>query len=461
MNSLIGSSGRNENVWKGELLRSSNMDCIIVGGGAAGFQAAATCRSVWPDRAVTLINAENEWGYYRTLLPQFMVGALPEERLFLPRRGDDPLLTVRTGVRVKALDRKDSRLTLDSGETLTYDRLILAHGGDPYLPGILAGPPCKGIFPVRDLGTARATRAWLTEHRQVIVFGGSLVGVKTAVHLKQAGFEVSLVVRRGHILLRALSPEAARVVEAHLAKMGIRLFVNAPLEDIRVERGAMTALKAGAQWIAGNTLLVAAGTAPDASFLEGTGLLTDGQLIVSPALQTADPRIFAAGDVAVIDTGSRVQGIGDRSLAASPSPLTPHTFSPNTWPQAVSQGRLAAENLYRNQPLTHRDLTRVNAMELHSLAMVILGPPVDGAEVIAYARPEENVRRELFLVGGKPVGGALIGDISAAGTLRALIGAGREIDAGDDSLLKPTGSVIRFQKQPDPKQVLILSSMRG
>lgn len=419
------------------------MDCIIVGGGAAGFRAAATCRSVWPDRAVTLISAENECGYYRTLLPQFMVGAVPEEKLFLPRRTDDPLLSVRTGVRVTALDRKDSRLTLGNGETLRYDRLILAHGGDPYLPGILAGPPCKGVFPVRDLTTARATRAWLTEHRQVIVFGGSLVGVKTAVHLKQAGFEVSLVVRRGHVLLRALSPEAARVVEAHLVKMGIRLFVNSPLEELRVEQGAITALKAGAQWIPGNTLLVAAGTAPDTAFLEGTGLLTDRRLVVSPALQTADPRIFAAGDVAVIahTTGEKI--------------------SPNTWPQAVSQGRMAAENLYRNQPLPHRDLTRVNAMELHSLAMVILGPPVDGAEIIAYERPEENVRRELFLLGGKPVGGALIGDISAAGTLRALIGAGREINSADASLLKPrTGSVIRFQRYSGRREALILVQKR-
>ena len=418
------------------------MDCIIVGGGGAGFQAAATCRSVWPDRTVTLIDAENECGYYRTLLPQFMVGALPEERLFIPCRTDDPLLRVRTGVRVKTLDRKGNRLTLDNGETLIYDRLILAHGGAPYLPGILAGPPCEGVFPVRDLTTARATRAWLAGHRQVIVFGGSLVGVKTAVHLKAAGFEVSLVVRRGHILLRALSPEAARVVETHLVKMGISLFVNSPLEELRVEQGAITALKAGGKWIPGNTLLVAAGTTPDTSFLEGTGLLTDGRLIVSPTLQTADPRIFAAGDVAVIAhaTGERI--------------------SPNTWPQAVSQGRLAAENLYRNPPLPHRDLTRVNAMELHGLPMVILGPPVDGAEVIAYARPEESVRRELFLVGGKPIGGSLIGDISAAGTLHALIGAGREINTGDASLLKPTGNVIRFQEQPGRKAVLILSSKR-
>ena len=49
------------------------MTCIIVGGGVAGFQAAMTCRTLWPDRAVTLIDTEKETGYYRTLLPQFMV----------------------------------------------------------------------------------------------------------------------------------------------------------------------------------------------------------------------------------------------------------------------------------------------------------------------------------------------------------------------------------------------------
>ena len=419
------------------------MDCIIIGGGAAGFQAAVTCRSAWPERAVTLIDAEKECGYYRTLLPQFMAGALPEEKLFFPRGEADPLLTVRTGVRVKTLDRKGRRLLLDRGETLPYDRLILAHGGDPYLPGILAGPPCKGIFTLRDLTTARATKAWLTDHRQVIVFGGSLVGIKTAVHLRQAGYEVSLIVRRGHILLRALSPEAARVVEAHLIKMGIRLYVNAPLEDIRVEQGAVKALKAGEQWIPGDTLLVAAGTTPDTSFLEGTGLLTEGQLTVSPALQTADPLIFAAGDVAVIAGAD-----GEK-------------FSPNTWPQAVSQGRWAAGNLYRKTPLPYRDFTRVNAMELHDLAMVILGPPVDGAEVISYTRPEEAIHRELFLVGGKPAGGALIGDISAAGTLRARIHARQGINMGETALLKPgTRSVIPFPVHSGRRQALIYSPKR-
>jgi NAD(P)H-nitrite reductase large subunit len=404
---------------------------------------------------VTLIDAEKETGYYRTLLPQFMVGALPEEKLFFRKEENDPLLTVRTGLRVRSLDRPSRTLTLDSGETLAYDRLILAHGGEPYLPGILAGPPCRGIFPVRDLTTARMTQAWLADHRKVLVFGGALVGVKTAVHLRQAGFEVSLVVRRGHILLRALSPESAEVVEAHLRRLGIEICVNAPLEEIRNKDGAIDALKAGGRWLPCNTLLVATGTVPDTSFLEGTGLLTDGELVVSPALQTKDPRIFAAGDVAVIGTGYRVQGIGYRSL-------TSHPVSPNTWPQAVSQGKLAAENLYRSTPMPHRDLTRINAMELHGLAMVILGPPVSGAEVISHARPETSVRRELFLVDGRPVGGALIGDITAAGTLHALINAERPFTARDAGLLRPrTENVIRFPEQTGRREALILSPKRS
>jgi NADPH-dependent 2,4-dienoyl-CoA reductase/sulfur reductase-like enzyme len=415
------------------------MTCIIVGGGVAGFKAAVTCRALWPDRAVTLIDAEKEVGYYRTLLPQFMVGALPEEKLFFRRGGEDPLLNVRTGVRVKKLDRENGRILLDTGEALPFDRIILAHGGEPYLPGILAGPPAGGIFSLRDLATARAIKAWLPGHRKVIVFGGSLVGVKTAVHLRQAGFEVSLVVRRGHILLRALSPETAAVVEDHLRRIGIHIVVNAPLEDIRIEGGAIGALKAGGRWLEADTLLVAAGVVPDTSFLEGTGLLTEGELIVSPSLRTADPRIFAAGDVAVIAAAG-----GDR-------------ISPNTWPQAVSQGRLAAENLYRTTPLPHRDLTRINAMELHGLAMVILGPPVDGAEVIAFSNPEAGIRRELFLREGRPVGGALIGDISAAGTLHALINAGRAMTPDETRLLRPgTRNVIPFPGHLAPKMAVIL-----
>jgi NAD(P)H-nitrite reductase large subunit len=82
--------------------------------------------------------------------------------------------------------------------------------------------------------------------------------------------------------------------------------------------------------------------------------------------------------------------------------------------------------------------------------------------VISYARPEVSVRRELFLIDGRLVGGALIGDISAAGTLHALINAGRPLTVRDTGLLRPqTGNVIRFPEQPGRREALILSPKRS
>ena len=79
------------------------MDCVIIGGGVAGMQAALTFRQQYPDKTITLIDTEKEIGYYRTLLPQFMNRSMPENKLFFFRTGDDPQLRVICGVQLKRL----------------------------------------------------------------------------------------------------------------------------------------------------------------------------------------------------------------------------------------------------------------------------------------------------------------------------------------------------------------------
>ncbi|MCG8508820.1 MAG: FAD-dependent oxidoreductase, partial [Rhodospirillales bacterium] len=131
-------------------------DIAIVGGGAAGLNAARVCRERYPDKSVTLIDAEPEIGYYRTVLPMFMVRGMPEEKLFFWKPGDDPLLRARLGAGVASLDTRARALNLEDGEQVQFERLILAHGGRPIVPPVFEGKaPPKGVFPVRSLATAR------------------------------------------------------------------------------------------------------------------------------------------------------------------------------------------------------------------------------------------------------------------------------------------------------------------
>jgi len=399
------------------------MDCVIIGGGVAGMQAAFSCRQHWPQKSVTLIDAEAEVGYFRTLLPQFMVRTLAQSKLFFWKPENDPKLVVRPGLRVASLDRFNQRVILENGKKTAYERLILAPGGRPFIPGICARSSCSGIFPIRNLTSARVVQKWLPDHSQIVILGGGLVGVKTAAHMARPELSVTLVEKEDQLLPQALSPRAAALVKTHLERKNIRLITGHSVEDIQAQDGELKAVQVGGKGISCGTLLVAAGSVPDVQFLKDSGLLLNGELAVTPSLQTYDQHIFAAGDAVTVQRDGN--------------------FTPWTWPQAITQGKLVGRNIYATDPIQLNSLTRVNSMNLDGLSLVVLGAPVVGAEVVTYSRPGEGIYRELFLKNGRIVGGALVGDISGAGVLHAAMNADVEIDKNDEDLLKPKSRAFR------------------
>jgi NADPH-dependent 2,4-dienoyl-CoA reductase/sulfur reductase-like enzyme len=396
------------------------MDIVIVGGGPAGIQAALECRQSWPRKSVTLVEKEDTVGYSRPMLPLFMAGQAEEEKLYLLKPGEDPLLKIITGEKVLSLDREKRIVHLEKGEPIQYERLILAPGGRPIIPVVNGARSVEGIFPVRNLPEAREVRRRITGEQKILVVGGGLVGVKTAAYLRAAGFQVSVVEKEGYLLPQALKAEAAGYVEEHLRRMGIHLYLNRTLEGVEEEQGRMKGVRAGGEWIPCDTLLLAVGSLPDISFLESSGLLEEGSLRVSAALQTRDPRIFAAGDAVTVVTPDGKK------------------FTPWTWPQAVSQGRLAASNLYRSQPVPLKSLARLNSMNLQSLSLNILGAFVEGSTEISHTRPGEGIFRQVFLRDGRITGGALVGDITGSGPLHHLMINGRESSSDVEGLIRPS-----------------------
>ena len=393
------------------------MDCVIIGGGVAGMQAALGFRRQWPEKSITLIDTEKEVGYYRTLLPQFMNRSLPEKKLFFWKTQDDPQLQVISGVTVEGIDRENRTVFLSTGEKIHYQRLLIASGGRPIVPGICQEGGGNGIYPVRSLTAARAARDWLPDHPQVVILGGGLVGVKTAAHLAGYDVSVTLIEKENQLLPQALSAKASELVAAQLRQKKIRLLLGSTVEDIQSDQGAISAVRANGQWIDCQTMFVAAGSVPEVDFLKDSGLLQEGRLEVSSSLQTRDENIYAAGDaVTIMNNGS---------------------FTPWTWPQAVVQGKLAAANLFAPAASSLRCLSRVNCMNLNGLSLTVIGIPVVGAERSIYSRPEAGIFRELFHVDGRIVGGALLGDISNAGRLHYMMNIGEQVESDFDDLLRP------------------------
>jgi NADPH-dependent 2,4-dienoyl-CoA reductase/sulfur reductase-like enzyme len=400
------------------------MDIVIIGGGPAGIHAALQSRQSWPRKSVILVEGESHVGYCRPLLPQFMAGQAQEERLFLFKPGKDPLLRVKTGAKVQFLDREKRSLQMENGEEIGYERLILAPGGRPIIPRLEGADRLEGVFPVRNLPEARKIRERITKNREIIVLGGGLVGVKTAAYLRSAGFQVSVVEKEDRLLPQALKRIAAGYAETHFRRVGIDLYLGQTLEAAEGDRGGIKRVRVGEKWIPCDTLLLAIGSTPNISFLDSSGLLEEGRLRVSASLQTKDPRIFAAGDAVTIFAPDGKK------------------YTPWTWPQAVSQGKRAADNLYRSQPVPLKALTRVYSMNLQGLSLHMLGAFVEGSQEVVYTPQAGGILRQVFLRDGRIIGGALVGDITGAGLMHHLMIRGEDSVQEISRLIKPSFGLL-------------------
>lgn len=398
--------------------RSKTRPVVVAGGGAAGINAALSCRRHFPENPVTIVDKEAEIGYYRPLLPQFMIGKIDARKLFFWQQGQDSLLTLRLNVDLSSIDRENRLLHLDDGETLAYDRLILAPGGRPLVPPVCTSQSCRlGVFPVRRLAEARTVRRWLPGHRNITILGGGLVGVKTAVQFALSGFPTRLVEIEDHLLPNLLSHQAALLIADHLRNLGVDIRTDSTIEDIRGDQeGNLKEVRISGEWAICDTLLAAIGSSPELGFLESSGLLHDGELVVAPTLQTSDRYVFAAGDAVTIRTADGA------------------THRPWTWPQAVFQGKLAGANIYRSAPLALRNFSRVNAQNIAGLPLVVLGGRPD--EFSAHSEFGDPPRwwREWYRKKDRIVGGALVGDISGAGPLHFKMVTG---DIEPEDIIKP------------------------
>ena len=412
---------------------------VIIGTGPAGVAAAQTIRSQDTQSRITLIGDE-PWGYYsRPGLAYYLTGELPKKGLFPISTAEFQNLNVRIlHTRVRAIHPNDHHIENQAGKMLPYDRLLIATGARAArmdIPGI----HLQGVMVLDNLTDAQMLLKSARRTRSAVVVGGGITALEIVEGLVSRGVRTHYFLRGDRYWSNVLDETESRIVENRLREEGVHLHYHTELAKIIAKRGQVAGvLTKNNQHIKAKMLAVAIGIRPRLELAVTAGLKTDRGIVVNEYLQTTQPDIFAAGDVAqVYDV------------------LTGKSVVDSLWGPARDQGHAAGLNM---MGITTPYIKPIpfNVTRLAGLTTTIIGTVGQGTDedLIGIARGDSETWRQL------PDAIAAQSNFEV-NRLRIMVGRNRLIGAivmGDQTLSQPLHHLITHRIDITPIRASLLRS---
>ncbi len=299
---------------------------VIVGGGAAGFAAAEMLRREGYAGGITMLSADDAPPCDRpNLSKDYLAGSAPEDWIPLqpPEFYQQQAIDLHLGADVIEIASRDRRVSLRDGRTFAYDKLLLATGAEPVrLP--IPGADQPHVHVLRTLADSRAIVADAQTAHRAVVIGASFIGLEAAASLRARNIEVHVVAPETRLMERILGAEMGDFVRALHEEHGVIFHLGDTASAIE---GKSVKLKGGAALDA-DLVVVGVGVRPRIALAEQAGLKIDRGVVVDEYLQTSDPDIFAAGDI-----------------ARWPDRHTGENLRIEHWVVAERQGQTAARNM--------------------------------------------------------------------------------------------------------------------
>ena len=309
-------------------------EIVIVGGGAAGFAAANRLRRERYQGRIVMLSSDDAPPVDRpNLSKDYLAGNAPED--WVPLRPESYYrengIELRTNATVALIDPQERAVELGDGSRHRYDRLLLATGSEPVSLSI-PGAEQPHVHTLRSLADSRAIIAQATTARRAVVMGASFIGLEVAASLVARKIEVHVVAPGKVPMARVLGPELGAFVRSLHEEHGVVFHLEntaAAIEGNRVK------LKSGGA-IEADLVVSGIGVRPRIAVAEAAGLAIDRGIAVDARLETSEPGIFAAGDI-----------------ARWPDPHTGDKIRVEHWVVAERQGDTAALNMLgRDEPFT-------------------------------------------------------------------------------------------------------------
>ena len=273
---------------------------VIVGASLAGVKAAETLREEGFDGRVVLVGAEEERPYERPPLSKdYLRGEVGREKVYVHDEGfyvthDIELRLGRTAV---SLDTANSRLELDDGEQLSYNRLLLATGAEPRRLS-LPGAELDGVYYLRSVRDSDALRERLDRGGAVVVVGAGWIGAEVAASARQRGLDVSVIEPASVPLERVLGKEIGAVYRDIHTDHGVRMLTGTGVEAFEGDGTVERVRTSDGHVMDCDFVVVGVGVQPRTALAAQAGMAVDNGVLVDEHLQASVPGVFAAGDVA-------------------------------------------------------------------------------------------------------------------------------------------------------------------
>ena len=273
---------------------------VIVGASLAGAKAAEELRTQGFDGRVVLLGAESERPYERPpLTKDYLRGESGREKVYVHAAGfyAENDIELETATAVTAIDPVGARVTLEDGRALEFDRLLLATGAQPRRISS-DGATLDGVYYLRTLADCDVLRERLDRGGRVVVVGVGWIGSEFAASARQRGLDVTVVDPLSLPNERIFGSEIGAFYRDVHVKHGVEMVLGEGVEALVGETTVKAVRTSGGREIACDFVVVGIGVVPRVELAEAAGLTVDNGILVSDALETSAPNVFAAGDVA-------------------------------------------------------------------------------------------------------------------------------------------------------------------
>lgn len=419
------------------------MRYVIIGSGVAGIAAIEAIRSVDTAGEIVLIGDDPHGYYSRPGLAYYLTGELHDKALFPRTVIDYRKMNFRyIKGRVKNILRGDHILELDGQRSLSYDRLLIAAGAQA-MPLKVPGAGFEGVLKLDHMEDAKNILKFARRGKTAVVVGGGITALELVEGLASRGMKVHYLLRGDRYWSNVLDEQESKIVEHSLQEEGVKLHYHAEIAEVTGKNNRVSGVRlADGKSLKCDLVAYAIGIRPRTELAKQAGLAVDRGILVNEYMQTNDPEIFAAGDVAQVY-----------------DPITGQAVLDSLWGPARQQGYAAGLNL-AGQKAEYVRSAPFNVTRLAGLTTTIIGMVGRGRDddLVGIARGDSETWRQLpdaivaqtgfeinrlrLLIGEKTLLGAVvIGDQKLSFPIEKIISDNLDISPIREKLLSPNARI--------------------